>query len=328
VRATDGLGGGVAAGAATGEPGPGRRRGAERRWPPSPRPPRRSRGGRRPGGRVRPSELVARDQVGRPGRRRDRLAPWPGRRVEFVLVHRLGYDDWSFPKGKLHPGETEAQAAPARGPRGDRTTLPPGREVGTAAYRDPKRRPKAVRYWEMTPTRGTLGAANEIDDARWVPLREAPGAAHLRARPAPPGRLAAGRVSHPESSPLEPTTCSPSRIERAAVLGTSLPPGQPPSRRAGNLGRTQANAAPRRPAAGRAGEAGSCGRRLAAAGDASSGAPPGTPRHPTRSKHGYLPFLQVMVDVMAWGLPPRSPWRVAPRPPRLPSARSRPGPGG
>jgi 8-oxo-dGTP pyrophosphatase MutT (NUDIX family) len=31
--------------------------------------------------------------------------------VEFVLVHRLGYDDWSFPKGKLHPGETEAQAA-------------------------------------------------------------------------------------------------------------------------------------------------------------------------------------------------------------------------
>jgi 8-oxo-dGTP pyrophosphatase MutT (NUDIX family) len=90
---------------------PGRRRGAERRWPPSPRPPRRSHGGRRPGGRVRPSEVVARDRVGRPGRRRDRLAPWPGRRVEIVLVHRLGYDDWSLPKGKLHPGETEAQAA-------------------------------------------------------------------------------------------------------------------------------------------------------------------------------------------------------------------------
>jgi hypothetical protein len=31
--------------------------------------------------------------------------------VEIVLVHRPGYDDWSFPKGKLHPGETEAQAA-------------------------------------------------------------------------------------------------------------------------------------------------------------------------------------------------------------------------
>jgi 8-oxo-dGTP pyrophosphatase MutT (NUDIX family) len=34
-----------------------------------------------------------------------------GGAVEIVLVHRLGYDDWSFPKGKLHPGETEVQAA-------------------------------------------------------------------------------------------------------------------------------------------------------------------------------------------------------------------------
>jgi 8-oxo-dGTP pyrophosphatase MutT (NUDIX family) len=31
--------------------------------------------------------------------------------VEIVLVHRPVYDDWSFPKGKLQPGETEAHAA-------------------------------------------------------------------------------------------------------------------------------------------------------------------------------------------------------------------------
>ena len=31
--------------------------------------------------------------------------------VEIVLVHRPTYDDWSFSKGKLDPGETEAQAA-------------------------------------------------------------------------------------------------------------------------------------------------------------------------------------------------------------------------
>jgi 8-oxo-dGTP pyrophosphatase MutT (NUDIX family) len=31
--------------------------------------------------------------------------------VEIVLIHRPAYDDWSFPKGKLHPCETEAQAA-------------------------------------------------------------------------------------------------------------------------------------------------------------------------------------------------------------------------
>jgi 8-oxo-dGTP diphosphatase len=93
--------------------------------------------------------------------------------VEIVLVHRPVYDDWSFPKGKLHPGETEAQAAlrEVQEETGLRCRL--GREVGTSAYRDPKRRPKTVRYWEMTPTAGTLGPANEIDDARWVPLEEA-----------------------------------------------------------------------------------------------------------------------------------------------------------
>jgi 8-oxo-dGTP pyrophosphatase MutT (NUDIX family) len=96
-----------------------------------------------------------------------------GGAVEIVLVHRPVYDDWSFPKGKLQPGETEAQAAlrEVQEETGLRCSL--GREVGTAAYRDPKRRPKTVRYWEMTPAAGTFGAANEIDDARWVPLEEA-----------------------------------------------------------------------------------------------------------------------------------------------------------
>jgi 8-oxo-dGTP diphosphatase len=97
-----------------------------------------------------------------------------GGAVEIVLVHRPAYDDWSFPKGKLHPGETEAQAALREVQEETGLWCRLGREVGTSAYRDPKRRPKTVRYWEMTPTRGTLGAANEIDDARWVPLGEAP----------------------------------------------------------------------------------------------------------------------------------------------------------
>jgi 8-oxo-dGTP pyrophosphatase MutT (NUDIX family) len=95
--------------------------------------------------------------------------------VEIVLVHRSAYNDWALPKGKLHASETEAEAAlrEVQEETGLRCRL--GHEVGTSAYRDRKRRPKTVRYWEMTPTAGTLGAANEIDDARWVPLGEAPG---------------------------------------------------------------------------------------------------------------------------------------------------------
>ena len=95
--------------------------------------------------------------------------------VEIVLIHRPAYDDWSFPKGKLDPGETEAQAALREVQEETGLWCRLGREVGIAAYRDPKRRPKTVRYWEMTPAAGTLGPANEVDDARWVPLQEAPG---------------------------------------------------------------------------------------------------------------------------------------------------------
>ena len=98
-----------------------------------------------------------------------------GGMVEIVLVHRPAYDDWSFPKGKLHPGETEAKAALREVEEETGLWCRLGPEVGTTSYRDPKRRPKTVRYWEMTPTTGTLAAANEIDDARWVPLGEAPG---------------------------------------------------------------------------------------------------------------------------------------------------------
>jgi 8-oxo-dGTP diphosphatase len=96
-----------------------------------------------------------------------------GGAVEIVLVHRPAYDDWSFPKGKLDQGETEAEAAlrEVQEETGLRCRL--GRELGTSRYLDPKGRPKTVRYWEMAPTGGTLGPAHEVDDARWMPLAEA-----------------------------------------------------------------------------------------------------------------------------------------------------------
>ena len=96
-----------------------------------------------------------------------------GAGLEIVLVHRPAYDDWSFPKGKLNSGESEAQAALREVKEETGLGCRLGLEIGTTSYRDPKQRPKTVRYWEMTPTEGTLGPANEIDDVRWVPLEEA-----------------------------------------------------------------------------------------------------------------------------------------------------------
>jgi 8-oxo-dGTP pyrophosphatase MutT (NUDIX family) len=92
---------------------------------------------------------------------------------EILVVHRPAYDDWSFPKGKLEAGEREEDAAvrEVEEETGLRCRLE--REVATTTYRDGRGRPKTVRYWLMTPVAGSVAAANEVDDARFVPLAEA-----------------------------------------------------------------------------------------------------------------------------------------------------------
>ena len=90
----------------------------------------------------------------------------PGGNV--LLVHQPKYDDWSFPKGKLHPGESDEDAAlrEVEEETGLRCAL--GSEVGTTRYHDARGRDKVVRYWMMSPVGGVLAAANEVDDAVWV----------------------------------------------------------------------------------------------------------------------------------------------------------------
>jgi 8-oxo-dGTP pyrophosphatase MutT (NUDIX family) len=93
--------------------------------------------------------------------------------IEIVLVHRPAYADWAYPKGKLHAGESEEDAAlrEVEEETGLRCHL--GAELETTSYRDSLGRPKTVRYWEMSVVEGELAPANEIDDARWVSLEEA-----------------------------------------------------------------------------------------------------------------------------------------------------------
>ena len=92
---------------------------------------------------------------------------------EILVVHRPAYGDWSFPKGKLEPGEREEDAAvrEVEEETGLRCRLE--RDLGTTRYRDARGRPKTVRYWLMTPVDGELEAANEVDDARFVPIARA-----------------------------------------------------------------------------------------------------------------------------------------------------------
>jgi 8-oxo-(d)GTP phosphatase len=93
---------------------------------------------------------------------------------EVVLVHRPAYDDWSFPKGKLEADETEADAAmrEVEEETGLRCIL--DRELGIVSYVDSRGRPKTVRYWEMVVDDDARPVAgNEVDEARWVHVKEA-----------------------------------------------------------------------------------------------------------------------------------------------------------
>ena len=96
--------------------------------------------------------------------------------TEVLAVHRPKYDDWSFPKGKLDPGEHPAVAAVRE--VAEETGLDvrlgpplPWQEYDVAAGR------KRVHYWVGRLTGGDDVASYapnaEVDDVRWIPLAKA-----------------------------------------------------------------------------------------------------------------------------------------------------------
>ena len=87
---------------------------------------------------------------------------------QVAVIHRPRYDDWSLPKGKLHPGEGwEAGALrEVREETGFECEL--GEELESADYLDRKGRRKLVRYWLMRPLRGGFEPGDEADELRWL----------------------------------------------------------------------------------------------------------------------------------------------------------------
>jgi 8-oxo-dGTP diphosphatase len=92
---------------------------------------------------------------------------------EVLVVHRPRYEDWSFPKGKLKPGETDEECALREVAEETGLVCELGEELPSTEYVDASGRPKLVRYWLMRPVGGQLEFLHEVDDARWLTRGEA-----------------------------------------------------------------------------------------------------------------------------------------------------------
>lgn len=93
---------------------------------------------------------------------------------EVAVVYRPRYGDWSFPKGKLDPGETSEDAALREVREETGLVCKLGAELASARYTDQHGRAKVVRYWLMTVVSDPGFEPNdECDELRWLPVAAA-----------------------------------------------------------------------------------------------------------------------------------------------------------
>ena len=92
--------------------------------------------------------------------------------TRVAVIHRDRYDDWSLPKGKLDPGETEPVAAVREifEETGQRAQL--GRRLGSVSYPIPGGT-KVVHYWAARGRGGEFVPGDEVDQFQWLPIAEA-----------------------------------------------------------------------------------------------------------------------------------------------------------
>jgi 8-oxo-dGTP diphosphatase len=114
---------------------------------------------------------------------------WRVRRgkLQVLMVHRPRYDDWSWPKGKLDPGEAHQTAGAREVAEETGKPVVLGIPLAPVRYRLPDGGWKTVAYWAARRTRtiddfAALAArlpvppvnVEEIDKSRWVDAAAAP----------------------------------------------------------------------------------------------------------------------------------------------------------
>jgi len=106
-------------------------------------------------------------------------------RLQVALVHRPRYKDWSWPKGKLDPGESAVGAAWREVAEEIGHDVVLGRPLPSLSYRLPDGRTKRVKYWAAQvagrPEAAALrarppvppAALEEIDQSGWFDVEAA-----------------------------------------------------------------------------------------------------------------------------------------------------------
>lgn len=90
----------------------------------------------------------------------------PGQ-VEVALIHRNRYDDWTLPKGKLKPGETELLGAVREVGEEIGSRVAVQRRLGRGGYRV-GRESKSVAFWTMQHRGGRFRPGREVDRMQWI----------------------------------------------------------------------------------------------------------------------------------------------------------------
>jgi 8-oxo-(d)GTP phosphatase len=91
---------------------------------------------------------------------------------EVAIIHRPRYDDWSLPKGKVDPGETEPVTAVREVHEETGYSSHLGRRLVAVSY-PVEQGIKKVRYWAASKIDGEFIPNDEVDELKWLPVAEA-----------------------------------------------------------------------------------------------------------------------------------------------------------
>lgn len=96
--------------------------------------------------------------------------------IEVAIIHRPRYGDWSIPKGKLVPGESEIEGAIREVTEETGYRVQIRQPLGTVEYvknAGATPRTKVVRFWSMHAEGGMFSPSHEVDELRWVSVEQA-----------------------------------------------------------------------------------------------------------------------------------------------------------